>query len=97
MDNTKIRHFKLDGDLIEVPVIYDKEIEQHIVDYPDFIKCPRITPGGRSWVNATNDQCPFADEKYGDCGSCSFFRCEKPGDLIGVCDNEELMSVRKDA
>lgn len=96
MYNISKKTFSIDGDLLEVPVIYDEEIKKHIIDYPDFLKCPRITPGGRLWVNVTNEQCPYADTEYGDCGSCRFFRCESPGDLIGVCDNDALI-VRKDA
>lgn len=98
MDSTvKYREFSIDGDTVRVPVIYDEVINQHVNDYPDFIKEPRFTPDGRPWVNVTYDGCPFADKEYGDCGSCRFFRCEKHGDLIGVCDNEKLLTIRKDA
>ena len=84
------RRFTIDGDTVEVRRVYDEKIGAHIHDYPDFSKNPRTTKSGRPWVNVTKDDCPYADEKYSDCGSCKHFRCEKAGDLIGVCDNEQL-------
>ncbi len=97
METKKSRIFTLDGDTVEVKLVYNNELEQHIYDYPDFKTSPRITPMGTRWVKVTDDGCPYSDKEYGDCGSCRFFRCESPGDLIGVCDNEELTEKRKEA
>ncbi len=83
------RIFQMDGDEIEVPLIYCEEMQQYIYDYPDFEKEPRISPRGRPWVNVTRDNCPYANDIYNDCGSCKYFRSQRPGDLIGVCDHAE--------
>ncbi|MBE5922640.1 MAG: hypothetical protein E7269_07805 [Lachnospiraceae bacterium] len=55
---------------------------------PDFVENPRFTPNGKPWVNVTNVGCPYAEKDFDDCGSCRFFRQERPGDLIGICENE---------
>ncbi len=94
MNRVSSRLFTIDGDTVEIKSVYDAEIGQYIYDYPDFNENPRITPDGRRWVNVTNDNCPYADEEYGDCGSCRFFRSENEGDLIGVCDNSELIVLK---
>lgn len=95
MARTKNCLFRLDGDTVEVVFEYDAVLDRFFGRYPDFDEHPRITPSGRSWVNVTKDDCPHADETYGDCGSCEFFRSELPGDLIGICDHEDLVQVRK--
>ncbi len=95
MSASKTRTFKLDEDVVEVTSAYDEEIGGFVYEYPDFVAHPRITPQGRRWVNATQTDCQFADEKYGDCGSCEFYVCEKSGDLIGICVNEKF-KVRKE-
>lgn len=97
MNKPKKRIYTIDGDTVEVHRVYNEEIGRYMDDYPDFKTKPRSTPHGRLWVNVTRDDCPHADERFGDCGSCRFFRSERPGDLIGVCDNEDLMTIRKEA
>lgn len=84
------RRFTIDGDTVEVKRVFDEKIGAHIHDYPDFKENPRVTPSGRPWVNVTRDDCPYADDNYGDCGSCKYFISENAGDLIGVCNNEQL-------
>lgn len=84
------RQFILYGDTVDVMFIYNESLHRYFGDYPDFDSSPRTTPCGRRWVNATKEDCPYADKTYGDCGSCKFYKCEHPGDLIGVCDNDEL-------
>ncbi len=96
MNDVVSRRFVVDGDTVEVKKTYDEKIGAYIHDYPDFKENPRITKSGRPWVNVTRDDCPYADEEYGDCGSCKYFRSEKAGDLIGVCDNERLRSQGKE-
>lgn len=90
MTKSKNRLYCLYDDTVEVIFSYDESSDRCFGEYPDFDECPRTTPCGRRWVNATKEDCPYADKNYGDCGSCQFFKCEHPGDLIGVCDNELL-------
>lgn len=96
MANTKKRLFCIDGDVVEVVFTYDASTDCYFGDYPDFKLCPRVTPRGRRWVNVTAEDCPFADADYCDCGSCEHFRCECPGDLIGVCNNEYVNVSREE-
>ncbi len=90
MTNEKIRLYRLDGDELEVVFVYDEQSGRHFGDYPDFTENPRHTPKGRPWVNVMTEGCPFADDDYGDCGSCPHFLSEQQGDLIGICKNDEL-------
>lgn len=90
MTKNKNRLFSLYNDNVEITFVYDQSLDRFFGEYPNFDENPRITPCGRRWVNATKDDCPFANQEYGDCGSCNFYRCERPGDLIGVCENEQL-------
>ena len=90
MDKENSRRYSLDGDTIIVKQVYDAEIGQHRHDYPDFDENPRITPTGKRWVSAFKDDCSHSISEYGDCGSCPYFRCERQGDLIGICDNDVL-------
>ena len=84
----KQRVYTLDGDTVTVEFTYNAESDMFFGDYPDFAETPRFTPQGRRWVNVTDDSCIFADGEYDDCGSCRFFRAERAGDLIGICENE---------
>lgn len=96
MGDKEKRVFTLDGDTVSVHKVYDEDIGQYIFDYPDFDEHPRFTPGGRRWVNVMKDDCPYACGEFGDCGSCRFFRCEHPGDLVGICINDKLSEQRKE-
>ena len=93
MAKTMKRRFCLYGDSVEVVFTFDDTTNRYFGEYPDFDLSPRSTPCGKQWVNATKDDCEFADSKYNDCGSCQYYKCECDGDLIGVCENEQL---RKD-
>lgn len=86
---SKYRSYRLDGDVIEVPFSYDSSTGMYFGEYPDFSETPRITPRGRRWVNAIGEGCQYADDAYGDCGSCPYFKPEQAGDLIGVCTHEK--------
>ncbi|MBR2861639.1 MAG: hypothetical protein IKB86_07365 [Clostridia bacterium] len=90
MEQTKKRIFRLDDDAVEIAFVLDPEANIFLGDFPDFAECPRYTKNGYCWVNATNDDCPYAESGYGDCGSCPHFHCEQPRDLIGICKNELL-------
>lgn len=91
MEKTCVRSFSIDGDICCVKFIYDEDVKKYLGDYPDFETTPRTTPGGYSWVNATQDSChrgihiQDASKTCLDCGSCRFFTTEKQGDLIGIC------------
>lgn len=89
MDGDNVKVFRLDGDIVEVISIYDSEIGDYVFDYPDFEENPRFTKSGKRWVNVISVSCPYKDDEYGDCGSCKFFKCEKAGDLIGICMNKK--------
>lgn len=90
MGKGKSRRYVLEGDTVIVNQVYDNEIGQYRNDYPNFEKHPRITPTGRRWVSVFKENCPYSSSEYGDCGSCQYFRCEKQGDLIGICENDTL-------
>lgn len=94
MEEKRYREYHIDGDVVRVAFYYDEETAMWFGEYPDFNESLRITPSGRRWVNAIGDGCPYADKEYGDCGSCSYYRPEREGDLIGVCDHEETR-IRK--
>ena len=95
----EIKLYTLDGDTVSVSRIWDEEIGCFVGDYPNFKENPRFTPSGRKWVNVTYDECPFAEKEYSDCGSCRYFKCERKGDMIGICTHPEFLinEERKDA
>lgn len=75
---------------------YDEDIGKYIDEIPDFEEEPTFTPSGKPLVSAVQDRCPFAEtEGMPDCGSCKFYRTNSPGDLIGVCINENNLKQRK--
>ncbi len=86
MADAKIRRFLLDGDAVEVRFLYDERSKRFLGEYPDFSEQPRRTPSGKKWTHVMTEGCPYADKEFGDCGSCIHFRCEQPGDLIGICE-----------
>ena len=87
---TKTRLYTLYGDTVNVVFTYDDESGRYYGNYPDFDTHPRYTACGRRWVNSIKDDCQHTDNKYGDCGSCEHYVCEKTGDIVGVCDNRDL-------
>ncbi len=95
MDKTITRVFSFDGDSCEVVFQYNPDFGKYFGDYPDFEETPRFTPGGWPWITAMQEGCEYGRGKAGDmrrcfdCGSCIYFRRERPGDLIGICENEK--------
>ena len=91
MNETRIRCFCIDGDNLEVVFEFDKESQKFIGTYPDFELNPRLTKSGLPWVNATQDGCEKALNRYDelkecrDCGSCKHYITQIEYDLIGVC------------
>lgn len=90
MADYKVRQFVIDGDVFEVQYQYDPTVARWYGNYPVFAETPRHTPNGRPWKNVFNTECGYSDSEFGDCGGCSFFRREKPKDVIAVCFKEEL-------
>lgn len=93
MDKTITRIFSIDEDTCEVVFRYDESFGKYFGDYPDFEETPKFTPHGKPWMTAMEGGCEHGqsqwqkDKECFDCGSCLYFKREKPGDLIGVCDN----------
>lgn len=87
----KTRIIRVDDDPIEIRFRYDELCGVWLGDYPFFKEEPRRTPNGRPWMNAGYTECPYAAEHpQDDCGSCPYFKREKPNDRIGVCFHEAL-------
>lgn len=95
----KMRVFDLDGDQLSVHFRYDPTFDVYLGSYPDFVGEPRYTPNGRPWKSVVQDECPYADPEYKDCGTCPHLKKEKSDDLIGVCfhDAHRLKEVGQDA
>lgn len=89
MKRNKRKTISLDGDSLEIVFIFNEELRRHFGEYPDFSEVPRYTPMGRPWVNVTNEDCPFSEGEYGDCGSCPYLLKQSTKDLIGVCTHEK--------
>ncbi len=90
MIDDKKKVFALDGDYLEITFIYDEHCKKHLGEYPDFIECPRITPGGRKWVDVITEDCQYADGEDKTCGTCSFMLKQDEKDIIGICMNDNL-------
>jgi len=96
MDKTMTRIFSFDGDSFEVIFYYNQDFKKYFGDYPDFEEMPRFTSSGRPWITAMQGGCIHSSridsefEKSLDCGSCIYFLKEQPGDLIGICSNENM-------
>ena len=88
MKKTIIKTFSLDDDILELRFVYDEQIQKYFGEYPDFSETPRYTPKGRPWVNITDEDCPYSEGEYGDCGSCPFLLKANEKDLIGICTHE---------
>lgn len=88
LEMTKIRIVSLDQDTFELKYIYNEELEKYFGEYPDFNETPRYTPNGKPWVNVTDEDCPYCEGEYGDCGSCPYLLKEQEKDLIGICTHE---------
>ena len=82
--------FSVDGDTVEVEFVYDPKLKRWYGEYPVFEEMPRHTPSGRPWKNVFQSDCAYGDSQLGDCGGCSYFRRENPGDVVAVCFCDEM-------
>ena len=90
MRDDKKKVYILDGDSLKITFRYDELSKKYLGEYPDFIECPRITPGGRKWVDVITEDCPYADGEDKTCGTCSFMLKQDEKDIIGICMNDNL-------
>lgn len=93
MAKTKIRTFRIDGDAVSVELWFDEGSGAWLGEYPDFDTDPRWTPNGRPWKCVYATDCPYADPRWRDCGTCGHLKKEHPKDLVGVCFHEDLRSL----
>lgn len=90
MERTRIRTYRIDGDAVEIVETYHEKYDKWLGDFTEFDMAQRYTPNGRPWVDVTcGEGCPYCDSKAGG-GACSFFRREKPKDVIAVCFCDSL-------
>ncbi|MEG0805929.1 MAG: hypothetical protein RSE55_06420 [Lachnospiraceae bacterium] len=93
--------FHLDKSTLKVPVRLDVLLNQYFWDCPDFEEHLLYTKSGFLWVSTVQDACPYHEgvsaenPVYKDCGSCRFYRSEKPGEIIGICMCEALRRKTK--
>ena len=77
------------GHTFEIRYGYYEEFErQHnepMAIYPNFIRAPRYTKGGLPLVTAMQDICRYyrGDPQEDTCGECHYYR--RGEDLIGLC------------
>ena len=93
----KTRVFRVDGDEVAVRFRYNEICGKYLGSYPDFVDEPRYTPNGRPWKSVIEDECPYADPVYRDCGTCQHLIKERDGDIIGVCFHEARRRQEVDA
>ena len=89
----QFHQYAFEGEVIEVTVYWDNQLQREVEDYADYIQQPVYTPAGRPILLTIEDACPYADTVDGglaciDCGSCRHYY-QFPGSLLGVCKNEK--------
>lgn len=72
---------------------FERQYNDPMAIYPDFIKEPRYTDGGEPLVTAMQDTCRhFQGGPDGDtCGECQYYR--RGEDLIGICTCPQKIRV----
>ena len=86
------RRHNIEGAILEVPLVYDRQTDQFIEEYSDLIEEPVYTPAGERVLLTIEDACPYGQQNpdgMGDCGSCVYYR-QAPGTLLGVCGNQNM-------
>ena len=95
----KVNRYEFEGEVIEVPVCWDDDLQRETEDYEDYLDGTGCTPSGRPILLTIEDACPHAemvddDPASIDCGSCRHYH-QIPGSLLGVCDNEKRRKKRR--
>lgn len=88
----KYRKYDFEGTVINVLSEFDEHSGLYFDDIPDLEENPIYTPSGKLIVSAVQDGCSYfsSEEEQTDCGSCSFYQPNNPGDLIGLCTNIKM-------
>ncbi len=84
--------FTIEDVEIRMKFRYCEKCRKYIGDYPDLEEAPLFTKSGKRVVTAMQDKCRHyksADNSV-DCGSCDYYKREKEGDLIGICNNNDI-------
>ena len=92
------RRVEIDGKLFEIRYGYYEDYEREAGDpipiYPDLHAVPTFGESGLRIVSAIQQACenfsPKCNgcEKEADCGFCKHYREAHPGDMLGICQNE---------
>lgn len=95
----KVNRYEFEGEVIEVPVRWDDNLQREAEDYTDYCKQPGHTPSGRPILFTFDDACAYAEMVDNEptsveCSTCRYFR-HTPGSLLGVCHNEKMRSGAK--
>ena len=95
----KVNRYEFEGEVIEVPVCWDDDLQRETEDYEDYLDGTGCTPSGRPILLTIEDACSHADMVDDDpasidCGSCRHYH-QFPGSLLGVCDNEKRRKKRR--
>lgn len=85
----RVNRYEFQGEMIQVPVVWDEALGREAEDYEDYYAGPVYTPAGRPVLLTLEDACPHAemvgnDPAGIDCGGCRHF-WQPPGSLLGVC------------
>ncbi|MGI5957906.1 MAG: hypothetical protein ACOX60_03250 [Massiliimalia sp.] len=92
----KVNRYEFEGEVVEVPLIWDERTQTYQENYKGFIEHPVCTPKGRPVFLTIEDACPDGemvddDPLSIDCGSCRYYH-QFSGSLLGICQNEKRRS-----
>ena len=95
----RVNRYEFQGEVIQVPVVWDEALGREAEDYGGYYAGPVYTPAGRPVLLTIEDACPEAemvddDPASIDCGSCRHYH-QFPGSLLGVCNNEKRRKKRR--
>lgn len=85
----RVNRYEFQGEVIQVPVVWDEALGREAEDYGGYYAGPVYTPAGCPILLTIEDACPHAepvdnDPAGIDCGACKHF-WQPPGSLLGVC------------